>query len=524
MLSVVFLTVLIVFLGSQTSDVYASSPALGVVPPGGSSAVVSKKRLTLDSMSSNLKLMEYAVRGQVVILADKISKELKNGTGKYPFKNILYTNIGNPHSVGQKALTWPRQVMALVDLPEEAGIDHPDAEKLFPVDAIARAREIKKGLGGMGSGAYSHSQGVPSFREDIAAFLEERDGVKADPDALFMTNGASSGIGMILSALMADSKCGAMIPIPQYPIYSATLDLLGGRQVGYYLDESKGWDMNLEELERSLEEAKAKGTNVVCFVLINPGNPTGQVLSKKAVQDVCKFCAKHNLVLLADEVYQENVYDEDSKFVSCKLAAHEAGLLDDDEIELVSFHSTSKGLYGECGLRGGFMELVGFNPDVKEEIYKLASSNLCSNLPGQIMTSLMVRGPKPGDASYESHENEKQAIYNSLKRRSEIVSNGLDSIPGFSCQKAAGSMYCFPSIEMPVKAVKAAEKQGIAPDTFYALSLLENTGICVVPASGFKQKDGRFGFRTTFLPSEELMENAMSLFKKHHLDFCKKYK
>lgn len=138
-----------------------------------------------------------------------------------------------------------------------------------------------------------------------------------------------------------------MIPIPQYPIYSAQLDLLGGHKVGYYLDEEGLWDLNIEELERSLKEAQDKGIDVRGFVMINPGNPTGQVLSEKAVQDIVKFCVKHNLVLLADEVYQENIYDDSLKFTSCKKAAHEAGLT--DKIELASFHSTSKGLFGECG-------------------------------------------------------------------------------------------------------------------------------------------------------------------------------
>jgi len=78
-----------------------------------------------------------------------------------------------------------------------------------------------------------------------------------------------------------------MIPTPQYPIYSATIDLLGGKKVGYFLDEKKGWDMNLEELEKALEDAKSQGINVNSFVLINPGNPTGQVLSKKSIEVSC---------------------------------------------------------------------------------------------------------------------------------------------------------------------------------------------------------------------------------------------
>mmetsp|Transcript_46569 Transcript_46569/g.70286 ORF Transcript_46569/g.70286 Transcript_46569/m.70286 type:complete len:173 (+) Transcript_46569:818-1336(+) len=132
---------------------------------------------------------------------------------------------------------------------------------------------------------------------------------------------------MKFSTIYLKHVSGVMLPIPQYPIYSATIDLLGGHKVGYYLDETKGWDLNMEELERSLRDAKKRGIKVNSFVLINPGNPTGQVLSKKAVQDIVKFCAKHKLVLLADEVYQENVYDDNAKFVSCKKAASDTGLL-----------------------------------------------------------------------------------------------------------------------------------------------------------------------------------------------------
>ena len=316
---------------------------------------------------------------------------------------------------------------------------------------------------------------------------------------------------------------GVMIPIPQYPIYSATIDLLDGHKVGYYLDEEQNWGLNMEELERSLADARSKGINVNSFVLINPGNPTGQVLSESAVQDIVKFCAKHNLVLLADEVYQDNIYDDNLSFTSCKKAAFDTGLLQDDALELVSFHSTSKGLFGECGRRGGYMELVGFDEAVKGHIYKMASSSLCSTVTGQIMTSLMVRGPKPGDESYESHEAEKAAIFESLKRRSKLVSEGLDAIPGFSCQPAQGSMYCFPAVEMPERVLEIAKQEGTTPDTIYSISLLERTGICVVPASGFGQEQGRYGFRTTFLCSEEQMKRVVQDVREHHEYFCQKY-
>lgn len=120
---------------------------------------------------------------------------------------------------------------------------------------------------------------------------------------------------------------GIMLPIPQYPLYSATLDLLGGHKVGYYLDEQSIWGMKIEELERSLAEAKSKGINVVAFVLINPGNPSGAVLSRQEVKDIVMFCARHNLVLLSDEVYQENVYRKEDEFFSSRRAADELGLI-----------------------------------------------------------------------------------------------------------------------------------------------------------------------------------------------------
>jgi aspartate/methionine/tyrosine aminotransferase len=294
--------------------------------------------------------------------------------------------------------------------------------------------------------------------------------------------------------------------------------------VGYHLDEKNNWALDVQELKRSYEHAREEGIDVRALVLINPGNPTGAVLTRENLHDIVRFCSQRNLVLLADEVYQENVYDEEhAEFISCKRASYETGLLDEDAIELVSFHSTSKGVFGECGRRGGYMELVGFDPAVLDQIYKLASSGLCSSVSGQIMTSLMVRGPSPGDESFKSHQGEMRDIFESLKRRSKLLSQGLNSIRGFSCQRAQGSMYCFPSVEMPASAIKAADKQRVTVDTLYCLSLLEHTGICVVPASGFGQKTGRYGFRTTFLPSEQEMERVVQLIQEHHEMFCDEY-
>lgn len=193
-----------------------------------------------------------------------------------------------------------------------------------------------------------------------------------------------------------------MIPIPQYPIYSALITLLGGRQVGYELDEDRGWAMTKEELERSLKEAVKKGLNVKAMAVINPGNPTGQVLDRTSLETVCTFCADNGIVLLADEVYQRNVYVDNKRFISMKKVVCETPGC--ENVELVSFHSTSKGLIGECGHRGGYMELHNICPEVQAELYKLACSGLCSGVAGQIMTSLMVRPPAEDGESHKHCE------------------------------------------------------------------------------------------------------------------------
>ena len=191
----------VVWIGTLTDASTASS-----APPA-----TSNKRLTEERINSNLRKMEYAVRGTVVIAADKISEDLRSeskSNDERSFDKIVYTNIGNPQSVGQQPLTWPRQVSALVDLPEAFGIDHPSAHLLFPKDAIEGAREIKVGLGGHGSGAYSHSKGAKIFRQDVVSFLQNRDGpeVPTDVEDIFLSNGASASISHLLTALISDSS------------------------------------------------------------------------------------------------------------------------------------------------------------------------------------------------------------------------------------------------------------------------------------------------------------------------------
>lgn len=134
-----------------------------------------------------------------------------------------------------------------------------------------------------------------------------------------------------------------MIPIPQYPLYSATLAEFGLTEIGYYLNEENKWALDICELERALNESK-KVCKPRVLVVINPGNPTGQVLTRDNIVDIIKFACKNHLFLLADEVYQDNVYDKESTFFSFKKVMHEMGE-PYSKMELASFMSVSKGVF-----------------------------------------------------------------------------------------------------------------------------------------------------------------------------------
>lgn len=161
---------------------------------------------------------------------------------------------------------------------------------------------------------------------------------------MIFCSATTQSILSMLNEKVNGQKPGVMIPIPQYPLYSATLAEYDMGQIPYYLDEDNNWALNITELERSLAQAKKDGLNPRAIVIINPGNPTGSVLSEKNVQDIVKFAHKHKLMLLADEVYQHNVYI--GEFHSLRKVHHQLGA-PFNEIELVSFMSCSKGYMGE---------------------------------------------------------------------------------------------------------------------------------------------------------------------------------
>jgi alanine transaminase len=179
-----------------------------------------------------------------------------------------------------------------------------------------------------------------------------------------------------------------MIPIPQYPLYTATLAYASATPLPYYLDEAAGWSMSHEALVSTISSARQAGTPIKALVIINPGNPTGGCLSYDAMKDVVQLCYDEGILLMADEVYQANIFQPDTKpFVSFKKVVREMSKEVAEGTQLVSFHSNSKGNSGECGRRGGYFELVNIAEEVQEQVYKMASIGLCPPVTGQVCLS-----------------------------------------------------------------------------------------------------------------------------------------
>ena len=490
--------------------------------PNLSSAGTNGTKKTSLPLNPRLIAAEYAVRGALALRAEELKAELRTNPGSLPFDSVVNCNIGNPQQLGQKPLTFLSQVLCLVEAPMEL------FEKIktqFPEDVVERALEIKQAIPAMG--AYSHSKGYDFIRKQVSTFIQARDqtSMTVDHERIFLSNGASEAISRVLHCMANDEgRLGVLIPIPQYPLYHAELTLLGYLPVPYFMDETNdGWQLSKSQLEKAFEDAIQKGINPIAIVLINPGNPTGNTLSSSQLHSVIQFGHEKGIAVLADEVYQDNVYPDASQFTSCRKAAIQLEIY--DKMNLFSFHSVSKGLMGECGRRGGYVECSpGISQAFIEQLYKLSSLSLSPNTQGQLCVSVMVNPPKPGQPSYSLWMEERTAIYESLMRRASKLANSFNALEGVSCAPALGALYLFPRINFPKRFISKAEEDDIAPDAVYAMELLNATGVCMVPGSGFGQVSGTFHVRSTFLPNESDFDAFIARISAFHSEFMRRYK
>jgi aspartate/methionine/tyrosine aminotransferase len=336
-------------------------------------------RITYATINENVKNASYAVRGPIVSRSMEINNALKANPGQkqFPFTKTVSCNIGNPYALGHKSVTFFRDVLSIVTNPGLL------TRCSFPADTVARAKKYLSSIPDVG--AYSESQGILAVREEVASFLKRRDGYDADPSSIFLTNGASEGVRFCMQTLLRDPasgfKDGVLTPIPQYPLYSALTTLLQGHLLPYYLDEANGWACASSFLTDALAKAQAEGIVARALVVINPGNPTGQLLPEQTMREIVAWCvarsrrcasppaAPHRIshsssfffsfsrsllcrcvdngiCLMADEVYQENIWKEGSKFVSFRKVAKDMNAFDEKGdgggLQLISFHSVSK--------------------------------------------------------------------------------------------------------------------------------------------------------------------------------------
>jgi aspartate/methionine/tyrosine aminotransferase len=464
--------------------------------------------------------MEYAVRGPIAQRAAALRKQ---------GRSVIPCHIGNPQALGQQPVSFYRQVLSLVEEPgriererrlgrrlaasARATSGGPAAEEAISDYVLDLGASILSRLES-GMGAYTESKGPAFIREAIAAYIDARDSadggpaLRAEPENIFLTNGASEGARFLIEALIADRSDGILIPTPQYPLYSATIRKNGGAQVSYYPDEDDGWSLGPEVLDDAMRRAEAAGVRLKAIVVINPGNPTGAVLDEPSIEGVVRFAEKHGLVIIADEVYQENVYG--GRFVSF------ASVIGRRDVPLCSLHSTSKGYYGECGHRGGYLEVrhpprvQGTDATLVDILLKQASVSLCANTAGQLLTFLMVSPPPPGSPPHAAFTRERQTILGDLYDKAGLVRAAFERMEGVRCFGRTGAMYLFPRLEKLPPG---------ASDFDYCMRLLESTGLCTVNGAGFGQREGTSHLRIAFLPPRAVLEEALPRWIAFHNEY-----
>ena len=331
------------------------------------------------------------------------------------------------------------------------------------VDATYQA--MLKNLNG-----YAPSSGIKEAVDAIEREAE-RKGITNVHD-IFVTTGASEAIDICLTALVNDGE-NVLTPTPGYPLYTAIASKLQMMENPYYLDESNGWLPDIDDIKSKIND-KTKA-----IVLINPNNPTGSLYTKENLQQIVDLALEHNLVIFADEIYDKLLFDGKKHISIASL---------NKDVSCITFGGLSKN-YFVPGFRIGWGIVSGRKEvlsDFIEAVNKILRARLSANHPEQY-------GIKP---SLEGNQDHLTEAMKKLTRRRNLTVEMLNAIPGISCVKPEGAFYAFPKLEM---------KQ---PDAHFVSELIRETGVVIVPGSGFGQMPGTKHFRVVFLPNEQILEKA----------------
>ena len=321
---------------------------------------------------------------------------------------------------------------------------------------------------------YSDSKGVYSARKAVMQYCQKKGIKDVDIEDVYLGNGVSELIVMTMQALL-DNGDEMLIPAPDYPLWTASVSLSGGKPVHYLCDEDDDWQPDISDIESKITK------NTRGIVVINPNNPTGAVYSKNILLQIVELARKHNLIIFADEIYDKILYDDAEHIALASLA---------DDVLFVSFNGLSKS-YRVAGFRAGWMVISGAKhlaTDYMEGLELLASMRLCSNVPGQhaIQTSLggyqsIYELTRPGGRLYEQRN---------------YAWERLNQLPGISCVKPKGAMYLFAKLDPEIYPIKDDEK--------FVLDLLKQEKILLVQGTAFNWPTPDH-FRIVFLPRKEDM-------------------
>jgi alanine-synthesizing transaminase len=333
------------------------------------------------------------------------------------------------------------------------------------VEAIVRALRDNKT-------SYSASEGIPEALEAIRRDAGERKGIRS-VQGIFIGHGASEPIELLLNAILEPGEA-VLLPSPGYPLYSAVLAKTSTRAIYYRLDESNGWQPDVEHIRHVVDEGAR------ALVLINPNNPTGSVADRACLEAVLEIAAQHQLVVLSDEIYDRMLIDPETAFIST------AALRDD--VPVATFAGLSKVWLGP-GLRIGWTILSGPREVVSplvDAMGRLVRARVSPNHPGQWAIKPALEGPNPHIAEVAAK----------LRRRRDLTVERFNAIPGWSCVPPRGAFYAFPRFSL-----------GDLKDTELVRDLILQYGVVLVHGSGFGQDDFNH-MRVVFLPQEEVLEEA----------------
>ncbi|MEI7531482.1 MAG: pyridoxal phosphate-dependent aminotransferase [Betaproteobacteria bacterium] len=336
---------------------------------------------------------------------------------------------------------------------------------------------------------YSDSKGIFGARKAIMQYCQEKNIQGVGLEDIYTGNGVSELIVMSMNGLLNDGD-EVLVPMPDYPLWTAAVSLSSGTPIHYICDEENAWEPSIQDI-RSKITAKTKA-----LVLINPNNPTGAVYSIKTLQAMIDIAREFGLILFADEIYDKTLYDG---------AKHTSIAALSNDVLTITFNGLSKN-YRACGYRAGWMIVSGDKTVAKdyiEGLNMLSSMRLCANVPGQWAIQTALGG-------YQSI-NDLVGENGRLKRQRDLSYELITQIPGVSCVKPLSALYLFPKLDPKI--------YPITNDQDFIAELLKEEKVLLVQGSGFNWNKPDH-FRLVFLPNEDVLREAIRRIAR----FLKKYR